>query len=247
MWDDARQMNIAAGVLVALAALAVLWSFGGWLVRQPWAAFREVVVAAPLERASAPHVEAVIRDELAGTFFTMDLARAGEALKKVAWVRNVSLRRQWPGRLEVTVEEHVPLARWNDAALVNTDGETFVADWNGELPLFAGPEGRAAEVTLRWREWTEVLAPLALTLPVVRLSERGGWSLSAAGAAGRLQLELGRDEPSTRLGRFVAAYGRTIGALARVGTKVGHVDLRYRNGFAARVPGFREKPPKKAA
>jgi cell division protein FtsQ len=247
MWDDARQMNIAAGVLVALAALAVLWSFGGWLVRQPWAAFREVVVAAPLERASAPHVEAVIRDELAGTFFTMDLARAGEALKKVAWVRNVSLRRQWPGRLEVTVEEHVPLARWNDAALVNTDGETFVADWNGELPLFAGPEGRAAEVTLRWREWTEVLAPLALTLPAIRLSERGGWSLSAAGAAGRLQLELGRDEPSTRLGRFVAAYGRTIGALARVGTKVGHVDLRYRNGFAARVPGFREKPPKKAA
>jgi cell division protein FtsQ len=247
MWDDARQMNIAAGVLVALAALAVLWSFGGWLVRQPWAAFREVVVAAPLERASAPHVEAVIRDELAGTFFTMDLARAGESLKKVAWVRNVSLRRQWPGRLEVTVEEHVPLARWNDAALVNTDGETFVADWNGELPLFAGPEGRAAEVTLRWREWTEVLAPLARTLPVVRLSERGGWSLSAAGAAGRLQLELGRDEPSTRLGRFVAAYGRTIGALARVGTKVGHVDLRYRNGFAARVPGFREKPPKKAA
>jgi cell division protein FtsQ len=247
MWDDARQMNIAAGVLVALAALAVLWSAGGWLVRQPWAAFREVVVAAPLERASAPHVEAVIRDELAGTFFTMDLARAGESLKKVAWVRTVSLRRQWPGRLEVTVEEHVPLARWNDAALVNTDGETFVADWNGELPLFAGPEGRAAEVTLRWREWTEVLAPLALTLPAIRLSERGGWSLSAAGAAGRLQLELGRDEPSTRLGRFVAAYGRTIGALARVGTKVGHVDLRYRNGFAARVPGFREKPPKKAA
>ena len=64
-------------------------------------------------------------------------------------MRNVSLRRQWPRRLEVTVEEHVPLARWNDAALVNTDGEMFVADWNGELPLFAGPEGRAAEVTLR--------------------------------------------------------------------------------------------------
>jgi cell division protein FtsQ len=247
MWDDARQLNIAAGALFSLAVVAVAWSGGAWLVRQPWAAFREVVVAAPLERASAPHVEAVIRDELAGTFFTMDLVRARESLRKVAWVRNVSLRRQWPGRLEVTVEEHVPLARWNDVALVNTDGETFVADWNGELPSFAGPDGRAAEVTLRWREWSEALAPLALTLPAIRLSERGSWSLFAAGASGRLQLELGRDEPSTRLGRFVAAYGRTVGALARVGTKVGHVDLRYRNGFAARVPGFREKPPKKAA
>jgi cell division protein FtsQ len=247
MWDDARQLNVAAATLAALAVLALLWASGSWLVRQPWAAFHEVVVAAPLERASAPQVEAVIRDELAGTFFTMDLARARASLGQVAWVRSVALRRQWPGRLEVTVEEHVPLARWNDTALVNTEGETFVADWNGELPSFAGPEGRAAEVTLRWREWSEAVAPLALALPAIRLSDRGGWSLAAAGPAGRLDLELGREEPSTRLARFVAAYGRTVGALARAGTKVGHVDLRYRNGFAARVPGFREKPPKKAA
>ena len=247
MWDDARQLNFAAAAVAAAAVLALAWAAGGWLVRQPWAAFREVVVSAPLERASAPQVEAVIRDEFAGTFFSMDLARARDALRQVGWVRNVALRRQWPGRLEVTVEEHVPLARWNESALVNTEGEVFVADWNGELPSFAGPEGRAAEVTLRWREWSEAVAPLALALPAIRLSERGSWSLSAAGPGGRLDLELGRDEPSTRLARFVAAYGRTVGALARAGTQVGHVDLRYRNGFAARVPGFREKPPKKAA
>jgi hypothetical protein len=38
-----------------------------------------------------------------------------------------------------------------------------------------------------------------------------------------------------------------VGALARAGTAVATVDLRYRNGFAARIPGFREKPAKKAA
>jgi hypothetical protein len=40
-------------------------------------------------------------------------------------------------------------------------------------------------------------------------------------------------------------YRKTIGVLARTGTHVDHVDLRYRNGFAARVPGFREKPAKR--
>ncbi len=35
--------------------------------------------------------------------------------------------------------------------------------------------------------------------------------------------------------------------LARSGTPIEYVDLRYRNGFAARVPGFKERPPKKAA
>ncbi len=60
------------------------------------------------------------------------------------WVRKVALRRQWPRRLEVTIEEHSPLARWNDAGLVNAQGEVFVADYDGELPQFDGPEGSAA-------------------------------------------------------------------------------------------------------
>ena len=34
---------------------------------------------------------------------------------------------------------------------------------------------------------------------------------------------------------------------ARAGTRVDYVDLRYRNGFAARVPQFREKPGRPAA
>ena len=43
------------------------------------------------------------------------------------------------------------------------------------------------------------------------------------------------------------SHGRTLGALARAGTRIDAVDLRYRNGFAARVPGFREKSAKPAA
>ena len=57
---------------------------------------------------------------------------------------------------------------------------------------------------------------------------------------------MGRDEPGARLARFLAAYGRTVAVLTRGGTPIDHVDLRYRNGFAARVPGFKERPPKKA-
>ena len=55
------------------------------------------------------------------------------------------------------------------------------------------------------------------------------------------------DDPGGRLVRFAGAYARTIATLQREGTTIEHVDLRYRNGFAARVPTFREgatrKPP----
>jgi len=246
MWDDAKQLNaIARGVaLVALALLA--WAGIGWAARQAPFAFREVLVTGALVHVEPAALELIVRRELSGTFFTMNLESARASLAKLPWVRSVSLRRQWPQRLEVTVEEHVPFGRWNDTALVDTFGGVFTADYDGALPQFAGPAERAAEVATRYREAGAALAPLRLEVEAVRLSARGGWQITAKGPSSRLSIELGREEPSARLERFVAVYERTIGALARAGTTIDHVDLRYRNGFAARVPGFRERVRKKA-
>jgi cell division protein FtsQ len=247
MWDDAKQMNAVAATLCVLVAAALLWAGIGWVVRQPAFALREVVFTGQLSRVSAAHLEAVVREELTGTFFTMDLHRAQSALMQVPWVRNVALRRQWPHRLEVDVEEHAPLARWNDGSLVNDQGEVFVAGWKGDLPAFEGPEGRSAEMTVQYGAWAARLAPLSLAVRTLRLSPRGGWQIQAAGPQGPLTIELGRDEPDARLARFVAVQPRTLGTLARAGTRVEYVDLRYRNGFAARMPQFREKTGRPAA
>ncbi len=241
MWDDAKRLNRVASGLAIVVAMAGLSTALLWLAGQRVFAFREVHMTGPLKRASAAHVEAVIREELLGTFFTMNLAQARRALHAVPWIRTVELRRLWPHHLEVTVEEHEPLARWNDSELVNMRGEVFSAFCNAELPLRSGPAGRAAEVATQYRAWSALMAPLAMRVVEVRLSERGSWLLRAAAPEHVLILELGREEPQQRLARFVAAHSRTIGALARAGTRVQQVDLRYRNGFAARVPGFRER------
>jgi len=247
MWDDAKQLDAIAKGLALLSVAALLWAAVAWAARQPPFAFREVVVRGTLDHVDAAQLESVVRRELAGTFFTMSLESARASLGKLPWVRTVALRRQWPQRLEVTIEEHVPFGRWNDSALVDTFGGVFAAEYDGTLPQFAGPQDRAAEVAQRYREARAALAPLGLEVDAVRLSARGGWQIGTKGASSRLAIELGRDETSAQLERFVAAYDRTIASLARAGTRIEHVDLRYRNGFAARVPGFRERPPKKSA
>jgi cell division protein FtsQ len=247
MWDDAKQMNALAATLAALAALGLAVALATHAVRQSAFAFREVVVTTPLIRANGAHLEAVIRAELSGTFFTMDLARARNALARVPWVRDAGLRRQWPNRLEVTIEEHEPLARFNDGEFVNTRGEVFQAESRDELPRLVGPELRAAEMADRYRAWSDALQPLSLIVAEVRLSPRGGWRVRAVGGEAALTLELGREDADARLARFVAAYQATIGTLQRSGTRIEVVDLRYRNGYAARVPAFREKSMKPAA
>jgi cell division protein FtsQ len=247
MWDDAKALNALAATLAVMAVVAVIASLVAWAGRQSAFAYREVVVTTPLKRASAPHLEAVIREELAGTFFSMNLEAARAAIGRVPWVRGVALRRQWPHRLEVSLDEHEPLARWGDAALVDTTGATFVARHAGKLPRFDGPEGYAPEIASRYAEWSAALAPLALEVAGVEVSPRGGWKLRTVREGTALTLELGHDEPGARLARFVGAYARTVATLQREGVAVEHVDLRYRNGFAARVPAFKEGAPRKAA
>ena len=247
MWDDARQLNAIAVTVTVIALTFLTWAAVGRLTRLPVFDFREVVVTTPLMHASGAHLESVVRSELSGTFFTMDLDAARASLARVPWVRSVALRRQWPRRLEIDVEEDVPFARWNDTALVNTQGEVFVASYAGELPEFNGPDGDAALMATRYREWTALLAPLSLRLRGLNLSARGGWQIRAEGADGPLTLDVGRDDVAGRLSRFIAVAGRTIGVLARAGTHIDHVDLRYRNGFAARMPGFREKTARRVS
>ena len=246
MWDDPRQLN-AIAIAIAVAALAMLVFAGTfWAVHQPVFALQQVVIHGTLARTNPAHVEAVIREELKGTFFTMRLGEARESLVKVPWVRAVALRRAWPMTLEITVNEHEPLARWNDSALVNVQGETFSGDYDGELPQFSGPEGSAADVAAHFREFGLVLKPTGFALAEIRLSERAAWELRTDGNP-PLTIELGRVEPGARLARFVAYYPGTIAKMRRAGTRVDQVDLRYRNGFAARVPGFSETPAKAPA
>jgi cell division protein FtsQ len=244
MWDSPRALNLLAWPLTVVAAVLLACGAVAWTARQPVFALRHVVVDGDLARTRRAHLETVIREELKGTFFTLSLVDARASLQRVPWVKSVALRRQWPDRLEVTVVEHEPLARWNEAALVDTEGEEFSADFDGELPQFTGPDGTSTELAQHFREFSATLAPCALTIAELRLSPRGGWRLRTSGSAA-LSIELGRNEPSERLSRFATYQARTVGALARAGTAVDYVDLRYRNGFAVRVPSATGKPARK--
>src|ERR1700733_13329913 len=111
MWDDPRQLNVVSLVLAGAAMIALAWAGGAWAVRQPVFAFHQVVIDGSLVRVNPAHLQAVVHEELKGTFFTMRLNDARNAFSRVPWVRQIALRRQWPDRLEVNVTEHEPYSR----------------------------------------------------------------------------------------------------------------------------------------
>ena len=229
MWDNAATLNRTAGLLYGAAALLIVYGCIHYVVHLPVFPLREIRVIGDVGHVTDDQVAAVIARELRGNFFTVDLAHAREAFEKLPWVRKVNVRRQWPDRLEVAVEEHRPLARWGSTALVNAHGEVFEAAISSTLPVFFGPDGTAAEVVARYAEFDRLLAPIGRKVVLVTLSARRAWQLHLDDG---MVLQLGRENVEARLASFVSAYRRTV---ARLPHPPSHVDLRYSNGFAVRT------------
>ena len=233
VWNDAGLLNRIAG-LVAFAAICALALIAlRWVAARPAFAIQRVVVTTPLVRADGGHIASVIQQALRGTFFTIDLAAARDALQRVPWLKSVSVRRQWPATLEVAVAEHQPLARWNDSALVSTDGVVFEADYGDELPAFYGNDGAASEITQRFREFSASLKPRRAAIETISRSARGAWDVRLADG---LAIALGRNDVAERWMRWISLSERYGAGIAQ-GGQLAAVDLRYANGFAARIVG----------
>jgi cell division protein FtsQ len=150
------------------------------------------------------------------------------------------VRRAWPDRLVVTLTEHRPLGVWSDGRILSDQGRLFVAnaaeaEIYGPLPEFDGPAAFAAEAPRRFYEFAAALAPLALTIDTVRISERAAWSLAtSAGEADGPRFELGRDDPAGRMNERIAAIAASYPlVVARLAGPPARIDARYPNGFAA--------------
>ena len=233
MWDNPRLLNAAAGFLVGLSLLMFAVAGVTLALRSALFPVRTVEILTPLKQAPREAVERAVRGRIGGNFFGARLDEVRRAVEQVPWVRAVEVRRVWPDRLEIAIEEHAAIARWGTSALVNTYGERFAGKGSDALPLFVGPDGSEAEVAARYRRFSRILGPLEVALERVVLTPRYAWQLRLANG---LNLMLGRDADlaEQRLQRFVDVYPDTV---ARLRGRRDYVDLRYATGFAVRVKG----------
>lgn len=239
MWDRPDILNRAADLLVTLALLLAVAAAIYVVAQSPVFEVREVQLRGMIAQVTRDQVAEIMQRDNRSNLVTLDLGATRAAFEKLPWVRSVMLRRHWPARLEVMIEEHVALGRWGDAALVNTHGEVFEATSSAELPVFRGPAEAAKEIAIQYEYFRSALAPIGRTPVQVVVSSRRAWQIRLDGGT---EVELGRENMEARLARFVSVYDRTIGKLNR---RVEYVDLRYPNGFAVRIPELREGEPQK--
>jgi cell division protein FtsQ len=237
----AHPLSQVARVLTWGALGLLAYGAASWVVAQPWFSLRNIEVKTPVAHVTEAQIRLVAERQVRGTFFTVDLEGVRNSLEKLPWVREARAERRWPDTLVVSLTEHVPLARWNDNALVNEAGEVFVAAADTRLPRLSGPEDSSDEVVAAYRRHHAALAPLGMAIDELRLSPRRAWRLKLDNG---MTLALGREQTDARLTRFVALYPRLFGAQAAASADAPAaalmtpvtVDLRYPDGFAVRMP-----------
>jgi len=230
MWDKPTVLNWIANMLFAVSVVAMLYAVIYLVVHLPIFPLREVKVDGQLSHVSREQVKLIVAKHLKGNFFTLDLVKARDAFEKLPWARNVSVRRRWPDKLEVVIEEHQELARWGKIALVNTHGELFNAASGSDLPIFYGPSDGVVEVASQYGEFSKTLKTANLQISSLALTARRAWQITTVNG---IVVELGRVEMQARLAKFASVYSGTIAALNK---KITYADLRYPNGFAVRKP-----------
>mgnify|MGYP001627220040 CR=1 FL=1 len=241
---DVRLMNITATVLFFACGLLLVAALGWWALRHPLFAIGGIVVQGDTAHNNVATLRANVAPRLAGNFFTVDLQQAREAFEAVPWVRHAVVRRQFPNKLRVVLQEHQPEALWgaeSESRLVNTFGEIFEANPGDieqeDMPRLVGPDGMAADVLAMYRSLKPLLARLDLGIEQVVLTGRGGWTLHLDSGA---TVELGRgtaDEVMARSQRFAQTLTQVTSKYGRRPDALVTADLRHVDGYAVRLRG----------
>jgi cell division protein FtsQ len=241
---DVKLMNMTAMILFLAFIVTGAVATARWMARLPAFDIKGIAVSGDISHNSALNLRANVAPRLSGTFFSMDLTQVRAAFEAVPWVRKAVVRREFPNRLKVVLQEHQAVAYWgteSELRLINNFGEVFEANVGeveqDSLPRLNGPQGQGADVLAMYRMLAPLFDEMELPLDALELSVGGSWRvLLDTGAT----IELGRggaEDVSARVRRFLQTLTQVTTRYARRASAIESADLRHENGYAIRLRG----------
>jgi len=241
---DVKLMQMATTALYLTLLVLLASAAARWVAHLPVFSIRAIQVSGNVEHHNAVTLRANVGSHVAGSLFTVELAKVQDAFESMPWVRKAVVQRVFPNRLKVKLQEHQVVAYWGtegESRLLNTFGEVFDANL-GEveqevLPRLIGPENQSAEVLAMYQAIAPHFYQAALPIEELQLSVRGSWRARLESGT---VVELGRsglDEVRSASLRFLNTVTQVTSRYGRPASALESVDLRHQNGYAIRMHG----------
>lgn len=193
--------------------------------------------------------KAILGLGLPNTYIAQDVNDIRQEIIRLPWIKQVSVRKQWPDRLIVNIVENQPKYVWNDIFLLDKDGMVFSIPKErintADMPKLLGPIGKEKLILDMYHHLDEISKNSAnkdLTLSIVEAmaDERNSWQLivkpcmkNVCTDEQNILLKLGKKTPVKRFERFIRFFA-DIQANLPADERLSEVDLRYENGIAVK-------------
>jgi len=225
-----------AGVIFLLMVLGTIlwsvWAVIGWMQDANRLPLSQLVVTGERHYTTNDDIrQAILALGSPGTFMTQDVNVIQQQIERLPWIKQVSVRKQWPNELKIHLVEYVPVAHWNDLHMVDADGKSFSIPAERvvkqKMPLLYGPEGSEQDVLQGFQMMSQTLSAAKFSLKAVAMSARHSWQVTLDSD---IRLELGRDDRMGRLQRFIELYPKFQQQADTDKKRISYVDLRYDTG-----------------
>lgn len=185
---------------------------------------------------------------LPNTYIGQDVDSIQQEILRLPWIKQVSVRKQWPDRLIVNIVEFKPKFYWNEVFLLDDDGNLFnVPDEQIQenLPRLFGPIGKEKIILDNYRQLEAIANQLSkrdyqIYIDIASADERNAWQLllkpcfkGVCANNKDIKVTLGREYIGDRFKRFVRFFKNIQADLPR-NERISEVDLRYDNGIAVK-------------
>lgn len=228
-----RRQAFIGLVVVGITTLTLLAVGMDRLLRPGAFPIEELRLKGAFNRLDPAQVQRIIVDELGDNYFSLDLAHIEQIVEALPWAREARVRRSWPNRLNVTIEEQHPVARWGESEWLNDRAEIVqLGDDVGidGLVALSGPDSSARDVWHRYNQWAPMLREVGLEVVSIDVDERFAWTLqvSPQQVPYSSAVLLGTEHHDRRVQRLIGSYSRLQNQAGVILT----MDLRYPNGMA---------------
>ncbi len=240
-------LKITLAVMM-LGLLAGSVFFINWLYTPGSFPITKIELVNHLENQQSRELQKVSAQAIKGGFFSLDVEQfRNELLRTLPWVKAVSVRKIWPDRLLVSIEEYKPVVRWQSVVrktdntatdneqyeLLSNEGLIFKPELSSEqkkrfnrLALLQGPDGRSKEIMQACYKMNEHLKRIGLAIRKCGMNARRTWMLELVNG---MEIKLGKEKNMQKLDRLIRAFN---GQLKAYRDLVAYADLRYSNGFS---------------
>lgn len=186
---------------------------------------------------------------LPNTYIAQNVDDIQQEIMRLPWIKQVSVRKQWPDRLIVHLVEYQADYVWNETFLLDKQGVVFRAPQDkfntADLIKLFGPVDKEKFVLDIFNKLNQVSQTTSSKEMMIKIKqatadERNAWQLVVNVCVKKfcndnqnIKLTLGRENIIERYKRFIRFYP-DIQSEIKITEKIIEADLRYENGISVK-------------